>query len=79
MDPLLRQTIWRHLIKISRTTPTTIDIELPIYAALAKAPKYQRLALLQDRVDVVSQLLGVASLKTVVTPSLLQKVLIQQK
>ena len=26
MDPLLRQTIWRHLIKISRTTTTTIII-----------------------------------------------------
>ena len=26
VDPLLRQTIWRHLIKISRTTTTTIII-----------------------------------------------------
>ena len=26
MDPLLRQTIWRHLTKISRTTTTTIII-----------------------------------------------------
>ena len=26
VDPLLRQTIWRHLIKISSTTTTTIII-----------------------------------------------------
>ena len=26
VDPLLRQTIWRHLTKISRTTTTTIII-----------------------------------------------------